>query len=689
MNKSILKIFTFIFAIIIFLPFGNLIAQSENYPDIKSGINLENLDPTVDPNGDFYQYSNGTWLKNNPVPPEYSRYGSWEQVIEGNNKVLKAILENAAYEIEPSKGSKFQKIGDLYFTAMDTVKIEEDGMKPLKEDLERINKIETIEDFQEVLAYLRNYWISPLFSFWAGQDSKNSENVIPQLYQGGLGLPDRDYYLKTDEKSNKLREQYVEHIAKMFELMGYEKTNAEKSAEKIIKIETRLAEASMTRVERRDPDATYHLMTLKELSELTPDFSWKTIFDGVGLTEDYYFENGINVGQPDFFKEINVLMTDTEVSDLKDYLKWNMVRRNAYLLSSEFENEDFRFYNKVLRGTEKMQPRWKRSLRLINRTIGQLLGQFFVKERFKPEAKENALEMVDNILETFRERIMKLDWMGDETKVEALKKLDKFTVKIGYPDEWIDYSSLDIDRGSFFENVKRARNFSFKRVMDRIGKPVNRKEWFMNPQTVNAYYSSSKNEIVFPAGILQPPFFNAEVDDALNYGGIGTVIGHEITHGFDDQGRKFDAEGNRKDWWTKEDEERFKVRADKLVEQYNNYIAVDSLTVSGELTLGENIADLGGLTVSFAAFKKTLEGKPEELIDTFTPEQRFFLSFSQIWKSNIRPEELKLRLITDPHSPAVFRVIGPLSNMIEFKEAFDGKDGDPMIRNEEERVVIW
>ena len=689
MNKSILKSLAFIFAIIIFLPFGNLIAQDENYTEIKSGINLENFDLTVDPNEDFYQYSNGTWLKNNPVPPEYSRWGIWEQVIEGNNKVLRTILEDAAYNSNPPKGSKLQKIGDLYFSAMDTVKIDEEGLEPLKDDLERIDKIETVEDFQGVLAYLRNFWTSPLFSFWAGQDSRNSSNVIPQLYQGGLGLPDRDYYLKTDEKSMKLRKQYVEHIANMFELMGYEKTDAEKSAEKIIQIETRLAKASMTRVERRDPDATYHLMTLEELSELTPDFSWKTFFDGVGLTEDYYFENGINVGQPDFFKEMNLLITDTEVSNLKDYLKWNLIRRNADLLSSEFENEDFRFYNKVLRGTEKMQPRWKRSLWLINRTIGQLLGQFFVKERFKPEAKEKALEMVDNILETFGERIMKLDWMGDETKVKALKKLDKFTVKIGYPDEWIDYSSLDINRSSLYENVNRAWNFGFKRVMDRIGKPVNRNEWFMNPQTVNAYYSGSKNEIVFPAGILQPPFFDVEVDDALNYGGIGAVIGHEITHGFDDQGRKFDAEGNRKDWWTKEDEERFKVRTDKLVEQYNNFVAIDSLTVNGELTLGENIADLGGLTVSFAAFKKTLEGKPEKLINGFTSEQRFFLSFSQIWKSNIRPKELKLRLNTDPHSPAVFRVIGPLSNMLEFKKAFNGEVGDPMIRSEEERVVIW
>ncbi|MCD4663958.1 MAG: M13 family metallopeptidase, partial [Bacteroidales bacterium] len=351
MNKSILKSLTLIFAIIIFLPFGNLIAQDENYTEIKSGINLENFDLTVDPNEDFYQYSNGTWLKNNPVPPEYSRWGIWEQVIEGNNKVLQTILEDAAYNSNPPKGSKLQKIGDLYFSAMDTVKIEEKGLEPLKDDLERIDKIETDEDFQGVLAYLRNFWTSPLFSFWAGQDSRNSSNVIPQLYQGGLGLPDRYYYLKTDEKSMKLRKQYAEHIANMFELMGYEKTDAEKSAEKIMQIETRLAKASMTRVERRDPDATYHLMTLRELSELTPDFSWKTFFDGVGLTEDYYFENGINVGQPDFFKEMNLLITDTEVSNLKDYLKWNLIRRNVDLLNSDFENEDFRFYNKVLRGT--------------------------------------------------------------------------------------------------------------------------------------------------------------------------------------------------------------------------------------------------------------------------------------------------------------------------------------------------
>ncbi len=672
-----------------------LLINCRSYTQIQSGdninnkpINPANIDITVDPNADFYQYSNGNWLKNNPIPPEYSRWSSWSELIEKNNDKLKIILEEAAQGHAP-KGSNLQKLGDLYFTAMDTVTIGQQGIEPLKDDLARIDAIQSKEDFQKVFSYLKSFRNGGIFSCFAGQDDMNSENVIFQIFQSGLGLPDRDYYLKDDDKSKELREKYMQFMSKLFILAGNDQLTAMNIVSKVMDIETRLAKASMSRSEMRQAEATYHLMTLDELKSLTPNFSWEILFSEIGLSDKSKFDKGINVGQPEFFKEADRMIADISIDDWKNYLKWNLLRWSADKLSSEFADASFDFYSKALRGTEKQQVRWKLSLDFINSAIGEPLGQKFAEKFFTPDTKAKAMEMVNNIKESFKERIMINEWMSEDTKKEALKKLGTFNVKIGYTEDWKDYSRLEIDRSSFYNNMKRAAAYNMKLNLDKIAKPVEKGEWFMLPHTVNASYSASKNDITFPAGIMQPPFYDPNADDAVNYGGIGSVIGHEITHGFDDQGRKYDAEGNLKDWWTDEDAEKFTARADKLVKQFNSYLVVDTFHVNGELTLGENIADLGGLIVSYHALQKTLKGKDEVLIDGFTPDQRFFLGFSQIWRVNSRPEALRLQVNTDPHSPGKFRVIGTISNVQEFMKAFNGKPGDSMINDEIERVVIW
>jgi len=678
--------------VILFLLFSiNVFSQTQFQSQTKTyiGINPENIDSSIDPNVNFYDYSNGSWLRNNPVPPEYSRWGSWNEIINKNQDVLRKILEDASKNISASKGSNIQKLGDLYFLAMDTVTIEKEGINPLKEYLDKIDGIGSKEDFQKVFSYLKSFRTGGLFAFFAGQDDKNSRNVIFQLFQSGLGMPDRDYYLKDDDRSKKLRSQYVDFTVKIFELMGNDNFTAMKYAQRIMDIETRLAKASMSRVDMREAEATYHLMTLEELKSLTPDFSWDILFKEIGLSDKSKFDNGINVGQPEFFKEVNRMLSDVSIEDWKTYLKWNLVRNVSDKLSSDFADANFNFYSRVLRGTEKKLPRWKQSLEFVEGAIGEPLGQVFAAQRFTPETKAKALEMVANIKEAFRVRLLANEWMSDKTKQEALKKLSSFNVKIGYTDKWRDYSGLEIDRTSLAENLIRASKYNMKLNLDKIGMPVEMSEWFMLPQTVNASYNSSKNDITFPAGIMQPPFYDPEADDAINYGSIGAVIGHEITHGFDDQGRKYDADGNLKDWWTEADAKNFKERADRLVEQFNGYLVVDSLHVKGELTLGENIADLGGLLVAYDALQKTLEGKERPLIDGFTPEQRFFLGFSQVWRVNTRPEALRLQVNTDPHSPGRFRVIGTISNIPAFMKAFNGKDGDPMINDAAKRVVIW
>ena len=605
-----------------------------------------------------------------------------------NNKICKSIEEEATQKTNLKKGSNYQIIGDLYATAMDSAKIESLGYTPLKPYLDKINAIATIPDLNKLIGYLSLNRFGGVFSLYAGQDEKSSEDIILQMGQGGLTLPERDYYTKDDEKSIDIRNKYFEHVKNVFKLLGLNEADAFDNANIIIKIETRLAKASMTRVEMRDPEATYHKMYLTDLQFLTPDFNWTTYFNEMGLIDSKYFSKGLIVGQPDFFKEFNTMLKDVSINEWKVYFTFHLVNSNSGYLSSPFVEESFKFNGQVLSGQKAMQPRWKRMTGVVNRSAGELLGQLYVEKMFSPKAKERAKEMVSNIMASLKNRIENLSWMSAETKKAALYKLSKIVVKIGYPDKWIDFSGLEISRNSFFDNVVSAQLFNYKKNLDKIGKPVDRDEWGMTPQTVNAYYSAQKNEIVFPAAILQPPFFDAEADDALNYGGIGAVIGHEISHGFDDQGRKFDAEGNMKDWWTKDDETKYNALTDKIVEQFNEY-ALDKAHVNGKMTLGENIGDLGGLTVSYYALEKSLEGKEKKLIDGFTPEQRFFISWAQVWRLNQSPERDLLQINTDSHSPSRFRVNGPYSNMLEFINAFGCKDSDSMMRAKDKIVTIW
>ncbi|MBI5216628.1 MAG: M13 family metallopeptidase [Ignavibacteriae bacterium] len=647
-------------------------------------IDTQNFDISVKPTDDFFLYVNGTWMKNNPIPPDQSRWGSFSEVQERNFKILHEILDEAAANTGAKKGSIVQKVGDFYFSGMDTLSIQKQGAFPLADEFNRIAKIKNSRELIDLIAYFHTASAGVPFAFYAMQDMKNSTAIIANLFQSGLGLPDRDYYLKDDDKSKELRSKYLAHVAKMFQLLGDNASTAESNAKIVMDMETRLAKASLTRVELRDPENSYHRMTLDEMSELTPMFPWQQYFRGIGLPNP----GDVNVGQPEFIKEVANMVMDVTLESWKTYLRWHLINATADYLSSEFVNEHFDFFGRAMTGQKEMKVRWKRVLQTIDGNIGEALGQLYVEKAFGAQAKKRALEMVKDIQDAFREKVKNLDWMSDLTKKEALRKLDAFTVKIGYPDKWRDYSSLDITRGAYVINVLRASQFEFKRNLSQIGKPVDRTEWGMSPPTVNAYYNPSMNEIVFPAGILQPPFFDANADDAVNYGGIGAVIGHEITHGFDDQGRKFNADGNMIDWWTDGDSKLYETKAAVVEQQFNNYVALDTQHVNGALTLGENIADLGGLSIAYDALQRSFRknGRPAD-IDGFTAEQRFFISFGQIWRQNIRDEALRLRLNTDPHSPGRFRCIGPVSNMEEWMKAFDAKEGDPMVRRE--KAKIW
>jgi putative endopeptidase len=649
------------------------------------GLDPKNIDPSVKPCQDFYHFANGNWIKNNPIPPAYSSWGSFTELAEKNNLVLKEIVEAAAKDPHPFKGSNTQKIGDFYATGMDSARIESLGAKPIEADLKRIDDIKDIRGVQKELARFHVDGVGGVFGLFAGQDQKHSTQVIAQLSQGGLGLPDRDYYLSDDAKLKRNREEYVDHLVAMFKLIGDDQAAAKAEAATVLAFETRLAKASFTRVQRRDPDKNYNKMTQAQLAALTPDFNWPAFFAGIGLSKP----GGVNVGQPPFFKELNAMMKEVPLGSWKTYLRWRILREAANALSSAFVNENFHFYGTILTGAKELQPRWKRIIQIINRTMGEALGQVYVEKAFPPEAKARAKEMVKNLVAAMREHINSVDWMDATTRAAALKKLESFGVKIGYPDKWRDYSKLEIDRSSYLENLRRAAEFNFNFNLAKIGKPVDRTEWGMTPPTVNAYYSETRNEIVFPAGILQPPFFDPKADDAVNYGGMGAVIGHEISHGFDDQGSKFDAQGNLKMWWTPETRKKFDGRTALVVKQFDGYVAIDSLHVNGKLTLGENIGDLAGLSIAYTALEKALEGKPRLLIDGFTPEQRFFLAWAQIWRRNSTPEALRLQVRVDPHSPSMFRTNGPLSDMPSFYKAFGCADGQGMVRPDEVRATVW
>ena len=658
-----------------------LLAGCQN--NMKPPLDLNNIDRSVRPQEDFYQYAVGNWLKNNPIPADHSSWGSFIILSEDNLRILKKIMENAA---TASPGDPIRKkVGDFYAIGMDEKKIEAEGLSPAKPELERIAKITDLKGLALEIAHMHQYTCEPLFSLYVGPDLKNSDLVTVGLYQGGLNLPDRDYYLKDDTYSKGIREKYRVFAARMLKLMGRDEKQAAAVVESIIKIETTLAGFSRSKTELRDPNKNYHPMALKGLVKLCPRFDWKAYFFTIGLKSP----GKINVGQPEFFKGLNHVLATIPLNEWKDYLAFTLINENADCFNSASVNQEFDFYGRTLNGAKEITPRWKRVVGIVNACMNEAVGQLFVQEMFSPRARDRAREMVSDIRNAFRERIKKLDWMSGPTQKAAIKKLDAMTLKIGYPDKWKDYSKLEIKPDSYFANVVRASVLEFRRDLKKVGKKVDRKEWHMPAQIVNAGYMPQSNEMIFPAGILQPPFFNAEADDAVNYGAIGTVIAHEMTHGFDDQGRKFDARGNMKDWWTKVDGARFKKKADKVAAQFAKYELFPGMHVNGELTLGENIADLGGLSISFDALKKLLEAKKREKIDGLTAEQRFFLSYAQVWRSNNRDERMKMLLKIDPHSPAKYRVNGPLSNLTDFYAVFDVIPTDKMSRPLNERARIW
>ncbi len=668
-----------------------LASLAQPQPQIRQSPPLDpkNMDTSVKPQDDFFLYANGGWIKRTEIPPEYTRWGSFNELIEHNNDALHDIAEKAQNtKVDPRMAPETEKVGDFYASGMDEKTIESVRTKPLDAEFKAVEAINDRANLLKEIAHLHSMGIDVLFEFGSHPDSKDSTHELAQAAQGGLGLPDRDYYTKTDEASKKLRDQYVAHAAKMLTLLGDPAPKASEEARKILALETKLAEASRTRVQLRDPIKNYNKMPVRQLQDLTADWNWNDYFKALNLLTP----QDVNVQQPEFFKTADQVFKDTPMDDWKAYLRWHLINAAAPDLSKDFVDEDFNFRERILRGAQQIKPRWKRVIESEDEAIGEALGKLYVAFNFPPEAKARALELVNNLKEALADRIKTLEWMDQPTKEQALKKLAAMQVKIGYPNKWLDYSLLPIDRGAYVLNEMRASQFETNRELNKIGKPVDRTEWGMTPPTVNAYYQPNRNEIVFPAGILQPPFFYANADDAVNYGGIGAVIGHEMTHGFDDQGRQFDADGNLRDWWSPKSAEEFKKRSQAVVKQYNEYEPLPGLHVNGELTQGENIADIGGVKLAYAALQKALDKHPEERnrkIDGFTPEQRFFLSFAAIWRSKIRDEDEKLRLNTDPHSPAQYRVNGPLSDLAEFAKAFNVPDGAPMVRSADKRVNIW
>ncbi|HYL61390.1 MAG TPA: M13 family metallopeptidase [Candidatus Methylomirabilis sp.] len=647
------------------------------------GFDTANLDRSCKPCDDFYQFAMGGWMKANPIPPQYSTWGSFSRLLDKNQQNLKEILESAE-DAKAAAGSNEQKIGDFYASCMDTSAIEAAGTKPIDAEMAKIAGMKSESEVQAEAARLHREGVGVLFRFNSNQDAKNSSQVIGSAFQGGLGLPEREYYLKQDDKSKVLREAYRKHVAKMFELYGDSAESATSEAATVMDIETKLATASMRNTDLRDPEKTYHKMSLADLRSMTPDFDWEGYFKAVGRPD----LQEINVGQPDFFKALDTQLTATSTEDWKTYYRWHLLDASAARLPEKFVDEEFEFRGKTLTGAKEIQPRWKRCVQATDRALGEALGQVYVEKYFPPEAKAHALVMVHNLISALHDDLQTLPWMSPETRAQASAKLEAFAIKIGYPDKWRDYSALKIDRTSFLDNERRAAAFDFHRRLAKIGQPVDRTEFGMTPPTVNAYNSSNMNEIVFPAGILQPPFYDPKADDAVNYGGMGAVIGHEITHGFDDHGSQFDGHGNLKNWWTPDDLKNFKERATCVQTQFDNYVVDGDLHENGKLVLGESIADLGGLTIAYAAYEKSLEGKPRPPEkDGFTPEQRFFLGWAQVWGANDRPEYERLMASTNPHPLPRFRGNGPLSNMAEFARAFGCKKGDSMVR--EQICKIW
>ncbi|HEX8254444.1 MAG TPA: M13 family metallopeptidase [Thermoanaerobaculia bacterium] len=650
------------------------------------GLELSGIDRTVAPCDDFYQYANGGWRSAHPLPAVYSRFGRFEEVAERNRETLRAILEATAADANAAPGSNAQKLGAFWGACMNEAAIEAAGATPIRRDLKRIDGINTRAAVVAEIHRLHQQGITPLFRFSAQNDIKSSTQVIAAISQGGLGLPDREYYLRDDEKFRTTRREYVAHLTKIFELAGASRAKAETDAERVISLETQLARASMPRADQRKPENTYHITAVSELQSTSPLFDWPAFFRGLDLAD----LRSLNVAQPEFIREANRLLDEVPLETWKAYLRWNVIDAAAPQLSSAFVNQDFAFRQTHLSGTREIQPRWQRCVRAADQNLGEVLGQEYVKRAFTAEAKVKMNELIDNLVAALREGIPALEWMGPETKQTALAKLEAFRRRIGYPEKWIDYTALHVGRESYVENVFAARAFNIRRAASRVGKPDDPNEWgHFTPSIVNASYSPTRNDITFPAGILQPPFYDPNADDAYNYGGIGTVIGHEMTHGFDDQGAKFDPQGNLRNWWTAKDLENFQSRARCIAEQYGKWRVEEGLNLQGELVTGEAIADLGGVTLALRAYQKSLAGKPRLALDGYTPEQRFFLGFAQVWAQNMASEEARRRALTDPHAPGPARVNLTVMNMPAFADAWNCAADTKMVRAEGERCGVW
>ena len=645
------------------------------------------VDRSVDPGEDFFRYSVGKWIKDHPIPASERSWGIGNAVREETYQRILKLNENAAKDPAATKGTVAQKIGDFWHTAMDTATIEKAGIAPLKEEFNRIAAIQNKKDFLDVLARLQYIGVGALYSNYIFQDEKDSTRYAVHLYQGGIGLPDRDYYVDEDDRAKRIRGEYLKHLAKMFQLLGDPAATADANAATVFRIETDLAKASRKLEQLRDLQANYNKMKMQELNTLTPSIDWPQFLAKMNMKN---LDSAI-VGQPEFFKQVEQSLQKESIDNWKTYLRWSLINAYAATLSSDFDKQNFYFYGTVLNGTPEQRPRWKRMLDQEEQYLGFALGQLYVKQYFSPKTKQRYEKLTNDIFDAFRDRLKKLDWMSEETKQQALKKLNTVVKKVGYPEKWRDYSTYEVDRSTFAANVVRGNIWQIEYLIQKLYQPVDKLEWNMTPQTYNAYYNPSNNEIVLPAAIfILPGIPDEQIDDAVVYAYAGgTTIGHEITHGFDDQGRQFDEKGNLRQWWTKEDEQEFNERAKKIIQQYNEYVAVEDIRVNGSATQGENIADLGGLLLGWEAFKKTEQYKSGKLIGGFTPEQRYFIGWSLGWMNNIRPENLALRVKTDVHAPSFLRVIGPVSNMKEFYEAFDVKQGEKMYRADQQRVEIW
>jgi putative endopeptidase len=650
--------------------------------DSAKALNLNWIDPSISPKEDFFTYANGTWQKKNPIPADRASWGTFNMLQDKVDKTIHKILIASANDKKAVPGSISQKIGDFYFSGMDEASINKLGIKPLQPEFDRINAIKNLADLQKVISHLQQIGVDALFDFSDMQDFKNSQNMIGTAAQGGLGLPDRDYYLNKGKKFQEIRNAYVQHMTKMFAMLGNSPDRAAAAASTIMTIETTLAKASLTLTELRDPHIIYHMKNLRELDEITPNFSWSQYFSDMGLPALKH----INLTTPDFFTVVNQQLQEVPLNDWKTYLSWHLLNSYASYLSQPFVDQDFRM-NSVLTGTEKLLPRWKRVVKTANGALGFAIGKLYVEKHFPPESKQAALNILHGIRQAFRQDLQSINWMTEETRKAALKKLDLMEERLGYPSKWRDYSRLKIDRGPYVLNVMRANHFLNKYHLNKIGKPIDRSEWVMTPQTINAYYDPSMNNINIPAGILQPPFFDPAAPAAVNFGAIGLIMGHEMTHGFDDQGSKFDGHGNLKDWWTPTDLKKFQEATDCIAKQFSQYKVDGDIPIQGKLVVGEATADLGGANLAYKAFHESKFYKNAKSIESFTPNQQFFLGFAHMWAINMRPQLERNLATVDPHPPAKFRVNGTLANMPQFQEAFAVPDDCPMVNKN--RCVVW